>query len=217
MELSLEKFSKDKRKKDGLLSNCKNCMAERWQHYYIKNKNQPEYKKKALERSKQWILKPGNKEKKAKCDADYNARPEVKKRLAEWGKQYHSKSKNKKRRAEQCKKRYKNDTQYKLLLLLRSRLWKAVKCNFKKGSAVRDLGCTIDELKIYLEKQFIDGMSWNNWSFKVWHIDHKIPLSSFDLTDREQLLKAVHYSNLQPMWAHDNLVKHDKILQEYLT
>jgi hypothetical protein len=95
----------------------------------------------------------------------------------------------------------------KLGVNLRSRLNKAIKGNYKLGSAVKDLGCSINELREYLEVQFQPGMTWNNWSRDGWHIDHIKPLSSFNLTNREELLKAVHYSNLQPLWAKDNLVK----------
>jgi hypothetical protein len=77
-----------------------------------------------------------------------------------------------------------------------------LKTNAKAGSAVSDLGCSIPELKAYLEKMFQPGMTWENWG--AWHIDHIIPLASFDLTDREQFLKACHYTNLQPLWAPDN-------------
>ena len=87
----------------------------------------------------------------------------------------------------------------------------AIKNKNKSGSAVRDLGCTIDEFKVYIEKHFDKGMSWSNWSTKGWHIDHKKPISSFDLTDRDQIIKAVHYTNLQPLWAKDNHKKHAKL------
>lgn len=63
------------------------------------------------------------------------------------------------------------------------------------------------ELKQHLEKLFQPGMTWENWSRDGWHIDHIVPLSSFDLTDREQFLKACHFSNLQPLWAKENLSK----------
>jgi len=108
--------------------------------------------------------------------------------------------------------RIKTDIQYKLSSRLRSRLRRALQGNFKNGSAVTDLGCSIDELKIYLESKFQSGMTWDNWSFEGWHIDHIVPLASFDLTDRKQLLLACHYTNLQPLWAIDNLSKGDSII-----
>ena len=103
----------------------------------------------------------------------------------------------------------KTDIQFKLQSNLRSRLHSALKDNRKVGSAVKDLGCSVEELKQYLESKFQPGMSWDNWSLDGWHIDHIKPLSSFDLTDRKQLLEACHYTNLQPLWAKDNLLKSD--------
>lgn len=105
---------------------------------------------------------------------------------------------------------YKTDIQYKLIHNLRSRLRSAINNNQKIGSAVKDLGCTIPELKTYLESKFQSGMTWDNWALDGWHIDHIKPLASFDLTDRNQLLEACHYTNLQPLWATDNLIKSDK-------
>ena len=92
--------------------------------------------------------------------------------------------------------------------LLRARMSTAIRYKLKTGSAVSDLGCSIDFLKEYLKKQFKDGMSWENHG--QWHIDHIKPLASFDLTDREQLIKACNYTNLQPLWAEDNFKKGSK-------
>ncbi len=75
----------------------------------------------------------------------------------------------------------------------------------KVGSAVRDLGCSVDKLKKHLESRFRFGMTWENYG--MWHIDHIRPLASFDLTDRVQFLQACHYTNLQPLWAPENLGK----------
>ena len=75
------------------------------------------------------------------------------------------------------------------------------------GSAVRDLGCSVEELKRHLEKQFQPKMNWENYGLYGWHIDHIKPLVNFDLTNREQFLEACHYTNLQPLWAEDNLSK----------
>jgi len=105
------------------------------------------------------------------------------------------------------------DVQYKLRVNLRARLHQAAVNGSKAGSAVRDLGCTIPELKTYLESKFYphpitgEEMTWENWSPTGWHVDHKKPLKLFDLTDREQVLQACHYTNLQPLWAEQNLAK----------
>ena len=115
-------------------------------------------------------------------------------------------------RRENENNRFKSDIQYKLTKNLRNRLYSSIKDDYKTGSAVRDLGCSIDELKVYLESKFQPGMSWDNWNCNGWHIDHIKPLSSFDLTDRNQFLQACHYTNLQPLWAKDNICKRDKIL-----
>jgi head-tail adaptor len=110
----------------------------------------------------------------------------------------------------QSKIRYeirKNEPQYKLRRILRLRLNKSLNNNNKVGSFVSDLGCTIIELKTYLESKFKEGMTWENHGSYGWHIDHIKPLASFDLTDRNLFLEACHYTNLQPLWWQENLTK----------
>lgn len=94
---------------------------------------------------------------------------------------------------------------------LRSRIWHALKrgAATKSASTVALLGCSIQELRVHLENQFTAGMSWQNQG--DWHIDHKVPCVSFDLTDPEQQKVCFHFSNLQPLWAVDNLSKGSKI------
>ena len=104
--------------------------------------------------------------------------------------------------------RSKIDPAYKISRNLRKRLNNAIKDSQKAGSAIKDLGCSIQQLKTYLESKFLPGMTWENHG--EWHIDHIKPLISFDLSIPEEVKLACHYNNLQPLWAVDNLSKHDK-------
>jgi hypothetical protein len=101
------------------------------------------------------------------------------------------------------------DVNYKISGNLRSRLYKAIKNFCKSGSAVKDLGCSLSEFKSHITSKFQSGMTWVNYG--KWHLDHIIPLSSFNLSDRVQLLKACHYTNYQPLWPADNLMKSNKV------
>jgi hypothetical protein len=105
----------------------------------------------------------------------------------------------------------KTDIVYKLLGNCRSRLRGALKHNTKSKRTVELLGCSPTELKLYLEKQFKAGMTWGNhgYGFDKWHIDHIIPCSSFDLSKIEEQNKCFNYTNLQPLWQHENLKKGD--------
>lgn len=100
----------------------------------------------------------------------------------------------------------------KLKWTLRHRLHDILKLkNIKKQeSALNLVGCTIEKLKEHIEQQWQSGMSWKNHTIHGWHIDHIKPCSAFDLTDPEQQKECFHYTNLQPLWAKDNLRKGNK-------
>jgi hypothetical protein len=97
----------------------------------------------------------------------------------------------------------------KLPRMLRNRFRIALKKNLKHSSSIVLLGCSLDDFRFYMEGKFQDGMTWENHG--KWHIDHIKPCSSFDLSDPKQQEICFHYSNLQPLWAHDNQVKHNKL------
>ncbi len=108
------------------------------------------------------------------------------------------------RRSERYFKRYYNDIQYKLNFKLRDRLRNALKPKLK--DKYKDLfGCTLFELRAHIENQFKEGMSWGNRG--TWHVDHIKAVKFFDLTCEDQQRACFHYSNLQPLWAKENMAK----------
>jgi len=79
-----------------------------------------------------------------------------------------------------------------------------------KASRTAELiGCSIPEFKVYIERLWVPGMSWANWGCKrgCWQIDHKRPVSLFDLRDPEQQRACFHFTNCQPLWMIDNVRK----------
>lgn len=105
--------------------------------------------------------------------------------------------------------RKKRDPTFKLITNIRRRLLRFLESGYltKRNTTINLIGCSPSELKEHIENQFTDNMSWENQG--KWHIDHIIPLSS--AKTEEELIKLCHYTNLQPLWAKDNLVKSNKL------
>lgn len=105
------------------------------------------------------------------------------------------------------RERQEADVNYRLRRTLPTRIRQAIKSasGYKCTSSTKLLGCSIDQVRKHLETLFQDGMSWDNHG--DWHIDHIKPCVAFDLTDPEQQRECFHYTNLQPLWAEDNLQK----------
>lgn len=83
----------------------------------------------------------------------------------------------------------------------------------QKSRSTMDLvGCTVEDLKAHLESTWTDGMSWKNYGVHGWHIDHKLPCASFDHEDEEQVARCWNWTNLQALWAEDNLKKGARVL-----
>lgn len=108
------------------------------------------------------------------------------------------------------KKKIKTDINFRLARLFRGRIQKALKKYKKSEKSKVLLGCSIEFLKKYLEKKFKKGMTWENYGFYGWHIDHIIPCCKFDLSKPKEQCKCFHYNNLQPLWAKVNLIKAGK-------
>jgi len=176
-----------------------------WKKYAIKNK--------ALLKIKNQKYRTRNKEILNKKDRErYALNPHLKN---ERGKKYyrkHSKSITA-RTGKYEKEKAKNDPAFRLMRSLRERLRGAIKLQrAHKGGKIKEiLGESCEFVRQYIEAKFKDGMTWENYGYKGWHIDHIIPMSSFNLFDPEQLKKCCHYTNLQPLWWWENLAKSNKI------
>jgi hypothetical protein len=209
-------FSKNNTTKDKLHCSCKECDKKKYfenrernivnmrnykknnskklQEYYLQNQeNYKQYRK-----SKKDLIKVYMKE-------YYLNNLEKRKKYLESTKQ----ERNLKRNISE-KKRRNSDSLFKLKIYVRNRIGFYLKKNTfsKRNNTFKIVGCSPQELKIYLEQKFIYGMSWNNQG--EWHIDHIIPLSS--AKTEEELYKLCHFTNLQPLWATDNIQKGSKII-----
>lgn len=107
------------------------------------------------------------------------------------------------------KNKYHNDPLFACAHSLRGRMAEALRRGgFRKNSSISDiLGCSWCDFKAHIESKFVEGMGWTNRG--RWHLDHIIPLSS--AKTEEAMLLLGHYTNIQPLWAEDNLAKRDKM------
>lgn len=188
-EKPLSAFHRNNRRSDGHSSACKECTSA-LNKKYVPTK---------LERRR------------AKCkDRPILSKEEKSRRIREGMERARTISKEevlqKKRKytREYMARRYKEDINFKIANRIRNRLCCAVKSKTRIRSVER-LGIPIADFKVYIESLFQPGMSWDNYG--EWHIDHIIPLSSFNLLDEADLDKACHYTNMQPLWAADNIRK----------
>ena len=221
----LTEYYKRSAAKDGLMYQCKMCkksenaarrQTDKGKQYESEYSGRPDVKA----RAKQW--KEMNKDSVAKSHTRYRQnnkesimernkqyRQENKDVVAEIQRQYRQRNKEAIRENQKryIKERRANDTAFRTALNLRARMSDALNGRCKADTTKALLGCTYEEACAYIEAQFTEGMSWDKMGIHGIHIDHIRPCASFDLTDPEQQRECFHYTNLQPLWAEDNLKK----------
>ena len=239
-ELPITEYWKSSKAKDGLESRCKTCLKEknkklyyehqqerresvkRWheehkEHDKLKNKLYREKHREELNEKKKAYRKDNAKKVKMYADAhreEQKAYRDIhKSELKEYQKNYRENNKEKIR--EYYKTKRKTDIQYKLkcnYLRSISRIIKTQKVSPKQEELI---GCDFATFKNHIESLFSGGMNWNNYGINGWCIDHITPISSFDLTDIEQVKMCFNYKNTQPLWAKDNIKKGDLLCKNF--
>lgn len=213
-EKQINEFYKDNSKSDGLYSSCKFCNSK-------KNKKiTEEQRRKINERKKEYREKNKYKLK--------EKRKENKDKIKEWNKNWSLKNKEHRKKYMRLwrlknknhiclynKKYRSSDTDVVKKIKLAKNIRTRINIGFKNNKFIKNaetviiLGCDFDFLKKYLESKFSEGMNWENYGRSGWHVDHIIPLSS--AKNEEEMYRLCHYTNLQPLWAIDNITKSNKI------
>ena len=197
------KFNKHSDKKDGLDSWCKTCTntdknrKQKAIQYY--NKNLKKYP------SRPWSFYKTCTE----CNKSKTIYKYSKSKYGKYGRLAKCKVCMRPKYNEYQKRRRNNDINYKIENYIRTRIWHVLSNEVKSSTAFKYLSCSMQELKKHLKDQFEEGMSWDNYG--EWHLDHIIPCAAFDLSCEYQQAVCFHYTNLQPLWAEDNLNKRDAI------
>lgn len=181
-------FYNSKSHKDGKMNTCKPCFnfissSNKEYRKKYKNLHQKEYNKKYM---KEWY----------KNNPEYNKKYNIK---------------NRDKINNYYKEKKQSDSLYKLISSIRTRISQTLRGYSKSSSTLNILGLNdFNDFKIYLESKFQPNMNWNNYGFgeNKWVIDHIIPVSS--AKNEKEIYKLNHYSNLQPMWWRDNMIKGKK-------
>ena len=189
-------FGKNILNKDRLQSTCKECRKIDDKIYREKNPN----------KMKEWYKNNLDYALQQKKDYYEKNRELIKERSKLWAKN------NRDKVNKYIKSKKEKNPLFKVELNIRGRMKQYLKQkNITQRNKTYDIvGIEINDLKKHIEKQFTKGMNWENYGVYGWHIDHIIPLCSAN--DENELLKLFHYTNLQPLWAEDNLKKNGRIL-----
>lgn len=219
IDKELCEFNKHRLSKDGHKSCCRECQKIETKIYKLKNKE------KIKESGKQYFIKNRDRIMKVHDEYHINNIEKIKERRKRYYKNNKTKyilqqqiyRENNREKVNENKRRYQsqrreNDYLYKLTENMRSRVTEFMKIKnmTKRNKTFEIVGCTPKELSLYIEAQFTDKMSWDNYGKFGWHVDHIIPLDS--AKTEEELYKLFHYTNLQPLWWNENLSKGSKIL-----
>ena len=194
------------RRDNGKLRNeCKQCQLGEKKIYYINNREILKEKGKKNRLLNREYYREYDKKR-------WRENPERRKNKRIWNQEHYFRNQKRisARHVARSIVRYKEDPQFKMRLCLSNRILRVLKGNAKSAKTEILIGTSFKNAKKHLENLFLDGMSWKNHGKYGWHIDHIKPCSKFNLIDPAEQKKCFHYTNLQPLWAKDNLKKYNK-------
>ena len=208
---------------------CKKCKNEKAKKNYVtvkehknmiqrikyqKNKDDPKFMKQQRDKSRKiyrrlredssWVMKFNKKRRK------YFSVERNRKRRNE----AQNANRKKKMKDFMCRENYNRKRRESLDDKFRSRMRNALAGRLKYGKTRELIGCSTAQVKVHLERLFKEHMTWENRGMRGWHLDHRVPVKAFDLSNPLHQRVCFWYKNLQPLWAKDNIRKKDKYKEE---
>lgn len=205
--LTGDQFTIDMRRKDGLSVNCTKCKSKYDACYREKNADALREKHRA-----QWQKNKGKNSRKRRVYYQQN-RESIIEKSSLWLRDPVNRERRKRTVSEWSKRRRREDPEFRLIENLRCRYRFEIRAEDRVFHSQELIGCSPAIARWFLEQQFHahpetgEEMTWGNNTNYGWHVDHVVPLSSFDLRDPIQQKEAFHVSNLQPLWWRENLSK----------
>lgn len=204
----IEAFYWRDKKRNKRRGHCRKCQDKKTVSWGRRNK------KHLRETNRKW--RHANPDKIKEYDAKARSKPEYREGVR---RRYRQNPERGREHTRRYRLRHKMTIQERLRIRLSNQINKGLRRHGipkKSNPTLALVGCGVQEFMKHLESLWLSGMSWDNWgTYRVdgpmtWHIDHKRPCSSFDLTDPAQQRECFHYTNTQPLWALDNMTKSDR-------
>lgn len=204
---------------DGRQQSCKTCIKKRVKEWRVSTNYYKKNKSKFIESREKWVKKnPGALKKSSKRYYDNNKQKcsdkykkyyaNNKEKRINYSKAHKAKNIEKYRESSRKWRKENGSTPFRRLRKnVSNRVLKALKNRKMSKSCMELIGCNLKELIAHIESQFVEGMGWHNMGRGGWHVDHKRPISWFNILDKNELLMAMNYKNLQPLWESENCKK----------
>ena len=175
---------------------CSSCYKIKENNLFNKDKNDKNYLNKCIKCSE--------------SNKKFREKPEVKERMKVHRKNYEIRypEEIRNRKNEWAIQRRNNNPGIKLIQNMRSRMYKALSKNYapKSDNTQELLGCSLEEWQDWLEYNFDEKMSWDNYG-SYWQVDHVKPCISFDLKTIGEQEKCFHWTNTRPLEKTANNIK----------
>ena len=204
----LDEFYKHKSRKDGRQQPCKSCVSNE-RREYNKTPKTPAFREKVRARHREYWKDPAFRDRQKARVRERMKDPAYREKKAAWARE-HNKNPAVKEKVNAWRRKSRKNPTVRMAQNLRTLCHLVIIKGYKSASTLALLGCTWRQIREYIEAQFVDGMTWDNYG-EYWQIDHIIPCAAYDLREPAEQYRCFNYRNIRPLEATANISKNDKL------